>query len=122
MKRATLILSGVVALGLLSGCGGSYIILEIHADLQIPDDVDRLTIVTQNADGSSTLNVADLQLEASQSFPIDVLLEPGDTTPNDLREQVSALKAGTEKAAAEVIHPWSAGRVNRAKIDLNPLP
>ncbi len=111
------------ALFALSACGEPYIILEIGADLQIPDEVDSLQVATFDAaDLTTPLASQDWPLEAGAQFPLEVLVEPSKSTPTTLRERVTAFKSGDAVAFKEVEHPWKAHRVARATFTLERLP
>jgi len=118
-----LALIALVAGSGLCGCGDTYIILKVQADLQVPAQADGLHVVTlDTADLTRTLADEQLTLTAGESFPLEVLLEPKSDTPKQLREQVTATLGGTPVARAEGDHPWSDGRVNVATFTLTLVP
>ncbi|MBI5511581.1 MAG: hypothetical protein HY903_22725 [Deltaproteobacteria bacterium] len=119
----TRLLLTALAVGGVCGCGDSYIVLEIAADLKIPDDADQLQVTTMDAaDVTQILADQTFTLESGQRFPIEVLLEPSDATPRELRESVVASKAGLPVASNEVEHSWTAGHTSRARFALGPIP
>jgi hypothetical protein len=121
MRGALLLL--LMSVAALPACGGSYIVLEIGADLEIPTQADSLQVITLDAtDLGKVLSNVDLPLDAGDAFPIEVLLEPADGTPKMLRERVFARLNGVAVAEAEVEHPWTVGKTNRAAFLLNPVP
>jgi len=122
MTMRKLTLTFLSCLGGLYGCGDSYILLEVKASLQIPTEANSLQVITLDAaDITRELSNVDLPLEEGDTFPVEVLLDPGDKTPQKLRERVVARLDGVAVAANEVEHPWSDGRVNRASFELEPV-
>ncbi len=118
-RRAALIL----LLGTACGCGPSFILLEIDAPLEIPAAANSLQIVTLDAESlTEILADVDLLLEAGDSFPLEVLLEPSDDTPRRVRQRATARLDGTPVAANEVEHGWDPGRTNVAKFELLLVP
>ena len=54
---------------------------------------------------------------------MDVVLEPSDTTPTVLEEQVTALLSGTPVARIRTTHDWKPGKLTRTVLPpLEPLP
>jgi hypothetical protein len=97
-------------LGLLisAGCGPSYIVLEVQAELAIPAETDELHVVAHDADevDVALLNIR-APLESSSTFPLDVVLQPsGDTPRSVLVFRVRALLAEHEVAAGESRVKW----------------
>jgi hypothetical protein len=119
MKRALL---SLLTAGLLSGCGEvSYIVLEVHADLQ-EGDANSLQVIMIDPGNQSELRKFDLNLDG-KSFPVDVVLEPSDDTPEQLEEQVTALLDGTPVARIRTTHDWKKGMLTRTVLPpLEPLP
>ncbi|MFC1611200.1 hypothetical protein ACFL6C_09585 [Myxococcota bacterium] len=120
----------VVGMALLAGCGPSFIILEVDAlasqsprtSFSIPDEVDSIQIVTMDAKNpDAELANQDWPLEDGQVFPLEILLEPSDGTPSELRQRVTARLNGVAKARNEVEHKWESHRTSRAQFDLFPL-
>jgi hypothetical protein len=120
MRRLLLICLGLAG---LPACGGTYIILALKADLQIPVQANSLQIITLDAgDLGRELSNVDLQLDAGDTFPVEVLLEPSDDTPERLYEHVVARLDGVAVAENAVEHAWAGGRTNRVTFTLDLLP
>ena len=67
-----------------SGCGPSYIILDVDADLMVPAEADSLHVVTLDPDDlTRELANVDFVLGETDAFPIEILLEP--STPTIVR-------------------------------------
>ncbi|OGQ83367.1 MAG: hypothetical protein A2289_06400 [Deltaproteobacteria bacterium RIFOXYA12_FULL_58_15] len=105
----------------LCGCGSSLIILEIDASRSVPDEVDSLYITTlDSADPTGgALADIDLPLEEGDDFPIEVLLEPSDSTPAEIQHRVIARLGGVQVLEKLVQHKWKEGLTNRAKFTLD---
>ena len=92
-----------------AACGPTYIVLEVDVDgtLEIPIDADLLVVTSTPRDDPATLLAdAEYPLDPDWSFPIRVLLEPGDETPPWIRHAVVAQLGDTPRAAADVVHNW----------------
>ncbi|MEE8408435.1 MAG: hypothetical protein V3T05_02405 [Myxococcota bacterium] len=124
MMRRRLLLSALcgVALVAMSGCGPSYIILEISADLAIPTEANSLHVVTLDPDDlNRVLANVDFLLVEGDAFPLDVLLEPSDGTPKRLRHRVTARLDGVAVAYSEVEHPWDPHHASHAAFSLQTI-
>lgn len=116
------ILQKALAAGLLIAhvaCGPSYVLLEIHSELTIPDQIEMLKLWTFPAGESPTsLLEIELALEQGQTFPVEILLEPQDSSPASLRQRVEGFLGDATVAHQDVEFQWEQHRVNRARIDL----
>src|SRR5262245_49791366 len=82
MRLALGVLAVIAALA-LSACGGGrgaiYLTVEAtgpDGTLKIPDEVDRLVVTVAKEDGSTELFSKEFPLDAAQSFPLSLGLEP----------------------------------------------
>ncbi len=106
----------------MSGCGPSYIILEIFADLAIPTEADSLHVVTLDPDDlDRVLANVDFPLVEGDAFPLEILLEPSDGTPQKIRQRVVARLDGVAVAHGEIEHPWEPHRASHAAFTLRPI-
>jgi hypothetical protein len=107
----------------LAGCGSSYILLEVEADLTVPSEANSLHVITIDPDNlSDQLANVDFVLDDGDAFPIEVLLEPSAATPSVVRQRVTARLDGLAVARTEVEHGWEPHRTSRAKLTLQPVP
>lgn len=105
-----------------AGCGGdSFIALDVSGDCggtlcEIPAAVDGIVVRTFDAAdlGDPILEQA-IEL-GGETFPVLILLEPGDATPARLTEQVELQLDGTTVGSGAVEHGWESGRTNRVQI------
>jgi hypothetical protein len=110
------------AVGGSVGCGSSFIILRIDAELTIPTQANSLQVTSFDAaDLSRVLADVDLTLSSGDEFPMDVLLEPSADTPAEVRERVTARLDGVPVAQNEVEHEWEPHRTNIASFTLEPV-
>ena len=112
-----------LALLLCSGCGPSYIVLEISANLSVPTDANSLHVITvdPNDDSREFANV-DFLLTVDDEFPLEILLEPADTTPSVVQQRVTARLDGLPVARSIVEHPWEPHHASYAAFTLDPVP
>jgi len=112
-----------LSLLLAAGCGEpSLIILEVRGELSVPDEVNQLEILVISPDDREQLGRVNLSLGAEHAFPIEVSLEPSDTTPTALETEVRASLDGVPVAAVRAIHDWQRDRVSRVRLPpLEPL-
>lgn len=119
----TRLLCATVAAFGLAGCGSSYIILEVEADLTVPTEANSLHVVTVDPnDLSDQLANVDFVLDDGDAFPIEILLEPSIETPSVVRQRVTARLDGVAVARNEVEHGWEPHHTSRAKFTLQPVP
>jgi len=107
----------------LVGCGSSYIVLEVEADLEIPVETDSLHVVAYDADEIeiALLNIVP-PLKAGMAFPLDVLLEPSADTPRRLLVfRVRALLEDREVAVGETRSKWAGDDLSLG-VELTPSP
>ena len=104
----------------MSGCGPSYIVLEISAELTIPTEANSLHVVTLDPDNLDNVfaNV-DFPLVDGDAFPLEILLEPSDATPEKVRQRVSARLDGLAIMQAEVEHRWEPNHASHAAFNLH---
>ena len=113
----------LAALLLCSGCGPSYIILEISAELSIPTDANSLHVITSDPnDPTREFANVDFLLTVNDEFPLEVLLEPADNTPSTVGQEVTARLDGVAVARAIVEHPWEPHHASYAAFTLRPVP
>jgi len=105
---------------LATACGeDTMILLEIEAELSIPEEVDGLEIVlTSPVDGSELKAVA-VDLGADHEFPIEVSFYPRESTPTVLEGRVTGVLDDVPVAEIEVRFNWQPGKLNR--VELFPL-
>ena len=107
---------------LATGCGGSsFIALDVSGDCagtlcEIPAAVDGVTVRTFAADDLTAPILEESIALTTQSFPVLIVLEPGDATPATLTEQVILTLNGSEVASGAVEHGWEEGKTNRVQI------
>lgn len=108
---------------LVSACGeDTMIVLEVHSDLSIPDQVDALEIVLSSPVDGGTLKTVDLDLKPTHDFPLDVGFYPNDTTPTVLEGRIIGELSGAPVARLEVVFNWQVGKLNRVELfPLEPL-
>ncbi|MEM6531041.1 MAG: hypothetical protein AAF654_00390 [Myxococcota bacterium] len=83
---------------LCTACGtGTFIELRVQSRLAIPSEVDSLRVQALDpSDEARLLLDREAVLAASESFPITVILEPVDTSPQDVIIDVIALLEDNE--------------------------
>jgi hypothetical protein len=112
----------VATLAWLSACGPSFIVLEVSSSLRITQEVNSIQVTTFDARQlGDVLSDVELVLDDGQTFPIEVLLQPSDNTPSQIREQVIAYLDGIPVAQNEVQYTWIPHNTNRAYIELELL-
>ena len=110
--RVAMTTAGLV-FGLACGTRG-YVVLEVHADLNIPSDTNALHILVISPTDRQELVDLTFDLVQGQAFPLEVVLKPSDSTPRTLEEDVTAILDGTPVARLRTQHEWRSGVVNRA--------
>jgi hypothetical protein len=94
------------------------IVLEVHADLSVPDQVDGLEIALSSPEGSE-LKTVEVSLDADHDFPLDVGFYPRESTPTVLEGRVTGSLDDARVAEIEVRFNWQPGKLNR--VELFPL-
>lgn len=76
----------------LCACGGSDFVVEVLSVRRVPTEVDTLKLTLTGVSPSDVLRGVTVSL--TNPFPVRVLFEPGDQTPDHLRITVESSHAG----------------------------
>jgi hypothetical protein len=112
-------IAAILAAG-LSGCAETYVVVEIQAELEVPDEVDQLHLVCFDPDhpDPSLINEAPM-LRDGMAFPVDFVLEPSSTTPSGvLIYRVRALKNGALVGEGETPSAWRTKTTNNVTVTI----
>lgn len=107
----------------MSGCGDTFVVLELHSELEIPEQVDQLHLVCIDPDQPepARLNVAP-RLREGMMFPLEVVLEPSSDTPEGvLLYRARALEDGLLVGLGETLSAWRHDITNRVVLVLEPV-
>lgn len=105
----------------LSGCRqASFIVLEVQGDFRIPDAMNAMTISLLPLGGGDALSSFDLDLtQMGHQLPLEVGIEPKDTTPAAMEADVSAALDGVVVAVSRSEFSWVPDGVTH--VVLSPL-
>ncbi len=112
----------VCVLLIVTSCGGSsYIALDVSGDCagtlcEIPGSVNGIVVRTFDSEDLQTPLLEQTIELSGETFPVLILLEPGDGTPARLTEQVELQLDGTVVGSGAVEHGWESGKTNRVQI------
>ncbi len=117
MRFVSLVFAGA----LLSGCG-NYILVTVDCDRVVPVEVDALDLRVMDPDSRESLGQFEIILAESESFPLELLVEPVAGSPSPLRIRILARQCGgtcgddaVSVARAEALVTWEAGAINEAE-------
>ena len=108
----------------LAGCGGPFIVVEVVSELEVPAEVDALHLVVVDPEAADRSLVNErIELAADEAFPVTILLEPVDGTPEgELLFRVRGLAASGPVATGEARKAWRRDRDNRVTVVLAADP